>query len=91
MSGSIWSLEVTKSYQFTASEFMRRNTIKKSCKLMFGAFKQFKDVLCDSPSQAASYVLGRNANGWEEWIDKDGRTMKEVFNGSSEDEVKKKE
>ena len=88
MSGSTWSLEVTKSYQYTASEIMRRNIIKKSCKLMFGVFKQFKDVLCDSPGQAATYVLGRNANGWEEWIDKDGRTMKEVFNGSSEEEKK---
>jgi hypothetical protein len=79
MSGSTWSLEVTKSYQYTASEIMRRNIIKKNCKLLFGAFKQFKDVLCDSPSQAASYVLGRSANGWEEWIDKDGLSLKDIY------------
>lgn len=35
-------------------------------------------------------VLGRSANGWEEWIDKDGRTLKEVFNGSSMEEAKNK-
>ncbi|MBO4849802.1 MAG: DUF4357 domain-containing protein [Prevotella sp.] len=90
MAGSIWSLEVTKSYQYSASEIMRRYTIIKNCKHIIDAFKQFKDVICESPSQAASYVLGRSANGWEEWIDKDGRTLKEIFNSSSEEELKKK-
>lgn len=80
MSGSTWSLEVTKSFQYTVSEIMRRNVIKKSCKIISGTYKQFKDVLCDSPNLAASFVLGRSANGWEEWTDKYGRTLKEVFN-----------
>lgn len=31
-----------------------------------------------SPSIAAAIVLGRNANGWVEWKDKDGRTLDEV-------------
>lgn len=80
MSGSTWSMDVTNSYQDSVSELMRRNIIKRDCKLIFGAYKLFKDVLCDSPSQAASYVIGRNANGWEEWTDKKGRTLKKVFN-----------
>jgi hypothetical protein len=31
-----------------------------------------------SPSIAAAIVLGRNANGWVEWKDKDGKTLDEV-------------
>lgn len=87
LSGSIWSLEVTKTFQYSATDIIRRNTIKKNCKLINDAYKQFKDVLCDSPSQAASFVIGRNANGWEEWTDKYGRTMKDVFNGSANEDV----
>ena len=69
---------------------MRRSVIQKNCKLILGTYKQFRDVLCDSPSQAASYVIGRSANGWEEWVDKDGRTLKEVFRDTDEEESQKK-
>jgi len=31
-----------------------------------------------SPSQAAAVVLGGNANGWNEWRDKEGKTLDEV-------------
>lgn len=31
-----------------------------------------------SPSQAAAIVLGRNANGWMEWKNKEGKTLDEV-------------
>ena len=90
LSGSTWSWKVTKSYQYSASEIMRRNVIQKNCKLVLGTYKQFKDVLCDSPSQAASYVIGRSANGWEEWVDKDGRSLKEVFRDTDDEDAQKK-
>lgn len=79
LSGSTWSFEVTKSYIYTASELIRRNEIKKSCKKTSNEIKQFRDVICDSPSQAASFVLGRVANGWEEWVNKDGHTLKSIY------------
>ena len=37
-----------------------------------------KDHVFNSPSQAASLVLARNANGWIEWKYPDGRTLDEV-------------
>ena len=74
--GSKWASDVTKGYQFTASEFLRRNHIKKNCKVIAGSIIQSRDILCESPSAAASFVLGRTANGWEEWTDKDGRNLK---------------
>ncbi len=90
LSGSTWSKDVTKSYQYSASEIMRRNVIQKNCKLVLGSYKQFRDVLCDSPSQAASYVIGRSANGWDEWIDKDGHSLKDVFKDAGAEDAQKK-
>jgi hypothetical protein len=37
-----------------------------------------KDHLFGSPSMAAIAVMGRNANGWTEWKNKDGQTLDEV-------------
>ena len=37
-----------------------------------------KDHTCTSPGTAAAVVLARNANGWMEWKDKDGKTLDEV-------------
>lgn len=36
-----------------------------------------KDYLFSSPSAAAGVVLGRSANGWQEWKDRIGRTLKD--------------
>jgi hypothetical protein len=36
-----------------------------------------KDHLFSSPSAAAAVVLGRSANGWVEWKDRHGRTLKD--------------
>lgn len=74
--GSKWASEVTKEYQFTASEILRRNHIKKNCKIVDGYIIQLRDILCGSPSAAASFVLGRTANGLEEWKDRDGNNLK---------------
>jgi hypothetical protein len=41
-----------------------------------------QDYLFSSPSGAAAIVLGRSANGWGEWKDKDGRTLNEVKRGA---------
>lgn len=37
-----------------------------------------RDWVFASPSGAAKAVLGRNANGWEEWRDQHGRSLNEV-------------
>lgn len=34
-----------------------------------------EDHLFSSPSQAAVFVLARSANGWTEWVDKNGKTL----------------
>lgn len=42
-----------------------------------GSYVFTRNHLFVSPSGAASVVLGRSANGWVEWRDRQGRTLKE--------------
>jgi len=42
-----------------------------------------KDHLFSSPSAAAAIVMGRSANGLEEWKSKDGRVLKSIESGES--------
>ncbi|WP_233557516.1 DUF4357 domain-containing protein [Aquimarina sp. AD1] len=37
-----------------------------------------KDEIFNSPSAAAVSVLGRPANGWTTWKDKNGKTLNEL-------------
>ena len=37
------------------------------------------DKTFSSASTAASFCLGRSANGWTEWKDKDGNTLDSVY------------
>lgn len=41
-------------------------------------YKFVSNYIFPSPSQAAGAVLGREANGWDEWKYEDGRTLNEV-------------
>jgi hypothetical protein len=38
-----------------------------------------EDFLFSSPSGAAGAVLGRSANGWTEWKNKDKKTIDEIY------------
>lgn len=38
-----------------------------------------QDFIFGSPSAAAAAVLGRRANGWTEWKNKDGKTIDEIY------------
>lgn len=47
--------------------------IQKGNKLLFS-----KDTVFNSPSAASNMVLGRNSNGFTEWVNKEGLTFKKV-------------
>lgn len=47
--------------------------IEKGNELVFA-----EDAVFNSPSAASNMVLGRNSNGYTEWITKDGKTFKEI-------------
>ena len=46
-----------------------------------------RDYAFDSPSSAASVILGRNANGRIDWKDRDGRTLKQLQKAEPEAEA----
>ncbi|GAB5406656.1 MAG: GIY-YIG nuclease family protein [Aureliella sp.] len=49
-----------------------------------GEYVFTQDYLFSSPSTAAAVVLGRTANGWVEWKDKDGSTLSEIHRDTHE-------
>ena len=53
-----------------------RDTCRKNNEIMDG--RLCKNYLFNSPSYAAAFVLGTNANGRTEWKTEDGRTLKEL-------------
>lgn len=71
-SGSELAYEVTSSYRFTASDIKRKKFIQLNCTNSKLEFKLKRDAICNSPDEAASFVLGETANGWIEWKSKDG-------------------
>lgn len=44
-----------------------------------GVYVFAEDFVFGSPSAAAASVLGRRANGWTEWKNKDGKTIDEIY------------
>lgn len=77
--GSILSYDVSTAYRYTAADFQRQKFIKLNCVKKSYGYELKRDALCDSPSAAASYVLGRSANGWTEWKDDKKRSLKDFF------------
>lgn len=47
--------------------------IEENEKLIFA-----EDAIFNSPSAASNMVLGRNSNGFTEWMNKDGKTFKDI-------------
>jgi hypothetical protein len=47
-----------------------------------------EDFVFGSPSAAAAAVLGRRANGWTEWKDKEGETIDEIYRIDTADTIK---
>ena len=41
------------------------------------------DMEFSSPSAASVFCLGRSSSGWLEWVDENGRTLKDVFSNQS--------
>ena len=37
------------------------------------------DTICNSPNTAASFVVGREVDGWEIWKDEKNRSLKNIF------------
>lgn len=79
LQGSLLCLDVDSSYRYSAGELQRRLFIHKNCIRKSDGYYLKKDTICSTPSQAASYVLGKIASGKDEWMDDVGNTLGDVY------------
>jgi len=79
MEGSKLAYEVTSSYRYTSSDIKRKKFIQLNC---IGKYenKLKRDAICNSPDEAACFVMGEKANGWIEWKSKDGKPLESYIN-----------
>lgn len=79
LKGAQMPKEMVKSVESTAVPKVRQRLIEDGIVIDQGDHYVFTDNhLFSSPSTAAAVVLGRSANGWVEWKDKQGRTLHEL-------------
>ena len=79
LQGSVGRKENVPSIIGTAGERLRNRLIETGAVRVEGDTVIFsKDHLFKSPSWAAMSLMGRNANGWVEWKNKDGKTLDAV-------------
>lgn len=76
--GSILSTGAAISYAYSSQGVNRINFLSKFCSKSSTGFVLRKDHAFDTPSAAAAYVLGRSANGWQEWKNKEGQSLDAV-------------
>lgn len=64
----------TETYRNMRRKLLETNImIEKNGQLIFA-----EDAVFNSPSAASNMVLGRNSNGFTEWVNKKGKTFKEI-------------
>ena len=68
------SVSCTETYRNLRRKLLETEImIEKGGKLEFA-----EDAIFSSPSAAANMVLGRNSNGFTEWITENGKTFKQI-------------
>jgi len=77
--GSILSQETAYSYIYTPQGEERIKFLKRFCTKVPSGYKLRSDYIFDSSSAAASFVMGRSANGWISWKDIDNATLDMVY------------
>ncbi|MCA9088796.1 MAG: GIY-YIG nuclease family protein [Planctomycetaceae bacterium] len=85
--GSLCRREIAESALATASSMRKR--LMEGGVLVDHSDSQYvfsQDYLFDTPSGAALVILGRSANGWQEWKDSQGRTLHDVKRAPAEAE-----
>jgi hypothetical protein len=73
--GSLIALTAVPSYDASSAGLSRARFIARYCSKETNGYRLKNDRVFETPTAAASYVLGRSANGWLEWRDEDGKTL----------------
>jgi hypothetical protein len=86
MSGSVGRRENVPSIIGTSNERLRTRLLETGVLRAEGDTVVFqKDHLFQSPSMAATSLMGRTANGWIEWKDRQGRTLDAIKRQTTDD------
>ena len=81
LKGALFQKETTKSVHKYIND-TRQLLIDQGTLIANGdTYKLAEDTHFKSPSTAAACILGRSANGWTEWKNKEGKTLDEVERG----------
>ncbi|MFN3195569.1 MAG: GIY-YIG nuclease family protein [Chlorobiota bacterium] len=78
LKGSEAKTSLSKSCTSTYRRMREKLLESKVLILMKNRYVFSEDTVFNSPSAASNMVLGRNSNGFVEWVTKDGKTYKEV-------------
>lgn len=76
LKGCVLAAQAVDSYTGVES---RKKFIEENCRTINGEIVLQHDVALDSPSGASGKILGRPSNGWVDWTDAEGRTLKSVY------------
>lgn len=82
LKGSLARLESLDSFKSHPYYPKRLNLIDKGVLKITDDSKNYiftEDYICDSTSEAGSYIKGSSVNGWKEWKNEDGKTLDEMF------------
>lgn len=78
LKGSLVARSVGTTYAIAPRGALRNQFIKGYCKGLKDYYIVHTDTVCKSATMAASFVLGR-VGSIKRWIDKDGKTLSEVY------------
>ncbi len=78
-SGSILSSVATLAFSSSLQGLARCTFLDKYCSKVVNGYRLNDDYVFEFSSTAASYAMGRSANGWTTWKDKDGKTLAEIY------------
>ena len=75
LKGSVITLDVTECFERGPA----RKEVLKVCEKLSNGYRLKEDYIFDSPSTAASVVLGSSYNGFKVWKDDDGKKLTDVY------------
>ena len=77
--GSLLALKPTDAFSHTVSGIYREKLIQKLCSEEINGYRLMKDIQFETPTIAASFCMGRQGNGWQDWKNSRGESLKEVY------------
>lgn len=77
--GSIFPFDVSSYFRYSVTDIQRRAFLARNCVKFSKGYRLRNDYVCKSPDHAAKIVRGGEVDGWSEWTDSNGRSLKEIY------------